>query len=314
MNLIELNNKNQTHLYGHDNIFNELSNLYLKKKLPNKIILSGPKGIGKSTLSYHLINYIFSINEKDNYDLVNFKISENNRSFNLVKNNSHPNLHLIDILVDKKNIEISQVRHMINFCNKSSFNNNEKFIIIDNVEKLNKNSLNALLKIVEEPHNNVFIILIVDSNKKILETLRSRCLKFNLFFDYKQCINVINKIANYDVSNLINSNLLHYYNSPGHYVELINFAQKNKIDLKEYDLKNFLLLLIKNSYYKKDNFINRCIYQYIEFYLLNLLNQNNSQNVYFICKKFIKKIHNMHKYNLDEESFFIEFKTSMLNG
>jgi len=313
MNINELKNKNQTNLYGHDNIFNELSSLYLKKKLPKKIILSGPKGIGKSTFTYHLINYIFSINEKDNYDLINFKISESNRSFNLVKNNSHPNFHLIDILTDKKNIEISQVRNMINFCNKSSFNNNKRFIMIDNAEKLNKNSLNALLKIVEEPNNNVFIILILDSNKKILDTLRSRCLKFNLFLNYKQCINVINKITNSNVSNLINSNLLHYYNSPGHYVELINFAKKNEIDLKKYDLKKFLLFLIKNSYYKKDNFINSCIYQYIEFYLLNLLNQNNSQEVYFIYNNFIKKIHNMHKYNLDQESFFIEFKTSILN-
>ena len=314
MNINELKNKNQINLYGHDNIFNELSSLYLKKKLPKKIILSGPKGIGKSTLTYHLFNYIFSINEKDNYDLINFKIGENNRSFNLVKNNSHPNLHLIDILTDKKNIEISQVRNMINFCNKSSFNNNERFIMIDNVEKLNKNSLNALLKIVEEPNNNVFIFLILDSNKKILDTLRSRCLKFNLFLNYKQSINVINKITNSNISNLINSNLLNYYNSPGDYVELINFAKKNEIDLKKYDLKKFLLFLIKNSYYKKDNFIHRCIYQYIEFYLLNLLNQNNSHEVHFIYNKFIKKIHNMHKYNLDQESFFIEFKTSILNG
>ena len=38
---------------------------------------------------------------------------------------------------------------MINFCNKSSFNNREKIVLIDSIEKLNKNSVNALLKIVE---------------------------------------------------------------------------------------------------------------------------------------------------------------------
>ena len=71
--------------------FNEMSALYIKKKLPKKIILSGPNGIGKSTFSYHLINYIFSLDEKNNYDLKNLKINEINRSFNLVKSNSHPN-------------------------------------------------------------------------------------------------------------------------------------------------------------------------------------------------------------------------------
>ena len=40
---------------------------------------------------------------------------------------------------------------MINFCNKSTFNNHEKIVLINNLDKLNKNSVNALLKIVEEP-------------------------------------------------------------------------------------------------------------------------------------------------------------------
>lgn len=312
MNLSNLNSKNQTNLFGYDDIFNEISNLYLKKKLPKKILLSGPKGIGKSTFAFHLINFIFSKNETNNYDLSNFKINENNRSFNLVKNNSHPNLHLINSIDDKKSIEISQIRTMIEFCNKSSFNNNEKFIVIDNLEKLNKNSLNALLKIVEEPNNNTFFILILDSNKKILDTLKSRCLRFNLFLNHEQCIYTTNKITNSNILDLINPNLIHYYNSPGHYIELINFSQKNKLDLTQFNLKDFLLHLIKNSYYKKDNFINRIVYQYIEFYLLNLMNQNNSQKINLLYKKFIKKIYDIQKYNLDQESFFIEFKTTIL--
>ena len=60
---------------------------------------------------------------------------------------------------------------MIDYTNKSSFNSLAKFILIDNVEKLNKNSVNALLKLIEEPNDNVFFILIHNSNRKILETL-----------------------------------------------------------------------------------------------------------------------------------------------
>ena len=60
MNLIELTNKNQIDLYGYDKIFNEIVGLYKKKRLPKKIIFSGPKGVGKSTLAYHLINFILS--------------------------------------------------------------------------------------------------------------------------------------------------------------------------------------------------------------------------------------------------------------
>ena len=66
----------------------------------------------------------------------------------------------------KKNIEISQIRKMIEYTNKSSFNNSPKLILIDNIENLNKNSVNALLKLIEEPKYNVFFILIHNCNKK----------------------------------------------------------------------------------------------------------------------------------------------------
>ena len=53
---------NQTKLFGLENYFNELV-IYIKNKLPNKILLSGQKGIGKSTFAYHFINYVLSKNE-----------------------------------------------------------------------------------------------------------------------------------------------------------------------------------------------------------------------------------------------------------
>ena len=64
----------QKFLFGHYDIFDTLKNLYLNKKFPNKIILSGEKGIGKCTLAYHIINYILSLNENHNYDTKNYKI------------------------------------------------------------------------------------------------------------------------------------------------------------------------------------------------------------------------------------------------
>ncbi|SVD99861.1 uncharacterized protein METZ01_LOCUS452715, partial [marine metagenome] len=173
MNLIDLKPNNQKILLGYNNFFLNIINLYKSQKLPNKILFSGSKGIGKATFAYHLINYVFSNKEQFPYDLSNFKINNSNKSFNLVKNNSHPNFHLIDLLDDKKVIEIAQIRKMINYANKSAFNNKERIILIDNAENLNLNSSNALLKIIEEPNDNVFFILVFDNNKKILETVKS---------------------------------------------------------------------------------------------------------------------------------------------
>ena len=63
-----LNPSTQRNLFGHKKIFNQLSKLYKNNNLPNKILLSGEKGIGKSTLAYHLINFVLSENEDHSYD------------------------------------------------------------------------------------------------------------------------------------------------------------------------------------------------------------------------------------------------------
>ena len=55
---------NQTKLFGLGKFINELIRLYENDNLPNKILLSGQKGQGKSTLAYHFINYVLSKNEK----------------------------------------------------------------------------------------------------------------------------------------------------------------------------------------------------------------------------------------------------------
>ena len=59
---------NNPYLIGYNKIFLELKKLFDEGVLPNKIIFSGDKGIGKSTLAYHFINYIFSIKEDNQYN------------------------------------------------------------------------------------------------------------------------------------------------------------------------------------------------------------------------------------------------------
>ena len=128
---------NQIKLYGLGKYLKELINLYKNDNLPNKILLSGQKGLGKSTLAYHLINYILSQSENFPYDLKNFSINSENNSFKLTINKSNPNLSIIDLNDDKKIIDINQIRELISNLNKSSFNNKPRFVLIDNIEFLN---------------------------------------------------------------------------------------------------------------------------------------------------------------------------------
>ena len=289
--------------------------LYSNKKMPNKILLSGKKGSGKSTLAYHIINHILSETEDNKYDKKNFIIDTDNRSFKLLNNKTHPNFYLIDLIEEKKNIEINQIREMITCTNKSIFNKKPRFILIDNIENLNKNSTNALLKIIEEPNESNFFILIHNNNKNILPTLKSRCLTFKINLSFSEVINISNLLIKKDILKSINNDLINYYNTPGDFVKLINFSNEKKIDLNDYSIINFLLLLIDNKYYKKNKFIKDLITDYIELYFLKRYKISKAKNkILDTYYNFINKVNNTNKYNLDEESLFMEFKSEVLNG
>ena len=305
---MNLSPNSQTNLYGLENQFNELVKLYKKNILPSKILLSGVKGIGKSTLAYHLINYILSLNEDYQYELDKLTINPENRSFKLIQNNTNPNFYLIDVNLDKKNIDINQIRTLINNLNKSSFNSKPRFVLIDNIEYLNINSINALLKILEEPNKHIYFILI-HNNKKILSTLLSRCINFKISLDNQKIKEINDSLFEKKTSELINQDLIDYYFTPGRIFNLLKFSKDKEIDLKKNDLRDFLLLLINNSYYKSDDKVKSLLYDMIELFILK-----NISSIYSdLSSYFLKRINDYKKFNLDEESLFLEIKSKLLN-
>ena len=299
----------QTNLYGLQDNLLFFAKLFDQKRLPSKILLTGQKGIGKCTLAYHLINFVLSKDEEMPYDLVEFKINLDNRSFKLIQNGSCPNFNLIDINPYKKNIDVEQIRELIIQLNKSSFNTKPRFVLIDNIEYLNLNSVNALLKTLEEPNENIFFILI-NSNKKIIPTLLSRCINFNISLENDKVNEISSLLFDNDIDNLINKDLLNYYSTPGEIYNLLKFSEEKKIDLKEIDLKDFLLKLISENIYKDDKQSKTFVYNILELFLIKDISVSNSD----IYNYFLKRINDFKKFNLDDESLFLEINSKLLNG
>ena len=302
-----------TSIYGYRYFFSEITELYNNRKMPNKILLSGKKGSGKATFAYHLVNFFLSKNEEFKYNLTENKINPENKSFKLLQSSSHPNFYLIDLLAEKKNIDVAQIRGMISYTNKSTFNNQDRFIMIDNVEYLNKNSINALLKIIEEPNENIYFILIANSEKNILPTLKSRCIKFKIHFSFDETVNICNQILNQNILNELNHDLINYYCTPGEIIKLVQFAEEKQINLKDHDVSSIISLIIENTYYKKNIFIKNLLINFIELFLLKRYKTSNNKNFLLnFYQSFIRKINNTEKFNLDEESLFLEFKSKIL--
>ena len=304
---------NQQKLLGYNSFFVTFTALLEKKILPNKMIISGPKGIGKSTFAYHFINYILSKNEMFPYNINKFEIHSENKSFKLIKNLTHPNFHLIDLLDDKKIIEISQIRKAISYSQKTSFDNNYRIVLIDNIEFLNIYSSNALLKIIEEPNEKLIFILIHNNSKKIIETIKSRCIIYKKKFTFNENLSIASKLVDVNLKNYFSESIINYYFTVGDFLYLYNFSKNNKLDLQQMSLKSLLIYLINFKNNKNEpeliNFIYRLIESYFHYSFLN----NKNINLYNFYKYFIKKINYTNKFNLDIESLFLEFKNKVIN-
>ena len=119
-----LDSKNQLKLYGFNDYFNSFVKMIKKNKLPNTILFNGPKGLGKSTFAYHLINFILSKDENNEYSISNYSINHENKSYIKVCENIHPNFFLVDKTDQDESIKIELSRNLLKFLSKTTYKNN----------------------------------------------------------------------------------------------------------------------------------------------------------------------------------------------
>ena len=142
--------------------------------LSHAMIIEGQEGVGKNQICQYLINGL---------------LSEKN-SQNLIKNNSHPDLFRINSetlisyfqRVDKdklrnktKKIPVGFIREAIDFIMLKPGLSKNKILFIDGAENLTISSQNALLKTLEEPPQNTYIIIQSNRFKCLNQTIYSRC-------------------------------------------------------------------------------------------------------------------------------------------
>ena len=283
-------------LIGHESTLENFLNLYSNKMFPNKILLSGMKGIGKSLI----VNYFL------------LKVFNSNNDYQLINNNSHPNILNIKKNIDKKNIEIDQIREIIKFTNQSSFNNKSRFIIIDDAESLNINSSNALLKNLEEPNENVYFILIYNSEVSLFDTIKSRCIEYKIKISYENTKLIVDNYFNANIFEHINSDLINYYSTPYFIISLINYLNENELSISKTTIDELLINLINNKHYIKEDFIRKNLNMIIELFFYNHINITKKIS-YKVKEYYYSKLFNVKKFNLDYEIFFLEFKDKLLS-
>jgi len=308
----------QKKLFFYNQYFKLFIKLYKNNLLPNKILLTGQSGLGKSTFAYHFINFILSDKEDFSYDFMNFTINPLNRSFRLINQQYHSNFYLIENFIHKRTIDIKQVKNMISYLNKTSFQKKIKFILIDNAEYLNLHSVNALLKIIEEPPSNTFIIFIHNSSMKLIETLKSRCIEFKIFFSNQEKQKILdNLLIYYDLKIDLNflEKIKSFYDSPGTILNLIKLINEGVIDTNKTDLINVISNLMEFNLKNKNNINLNLLQNIIELFFFKEIKKNiNKNKISLNYSNVLKRLNFFRTYNLDMNNTFYEIKENIVHG
>ena len=324
-------------LIGFENDFNSLINNYHSENLHTSIIISGPPGIGKRVF---IDNFIYKVLE------LNFEGNNLKHHINLFKNNSHPNIKIIEKLIDQKTkklknyINIEQIRNLKKFLNESSLIKKlSNFVIIDSADDLNINSANSLLKNLEEPNNNTFIFLISHHLSSLLPTIRSRCLKIKL---QKHNLNNFKKILLNNINDIPEEDIIFLYDltygSPGVAINLyqneiiemlemtLNCLHSNNINQDKVNLSNVIAKLENDRFKSYLSFL-KSILITINKFKINDFNSNNIlsnklkllQNTSTLLSKknIIDRFEfltnnevDLFTYNLDKKLFIMKFLTN----
>lgn len=201
-------------LIGNDKIKDILKESVKKGNILHSYLFVGNEGIGKFHFAKEFAKMILCF----------YKNGCNQcKSCKEFDTDNHPDFLVVE--PEGNTIKVEQIRQMISKIIEKPIISDKKVYIVNDSDKMTEEAQNTLLKTLEEPPENIIIILIAEKEEKILSTIKSRCTKITFQpIEQDKLKEILKKQYQYEN---ISEHLLTFFN--GSIKKALNVKEKKEV-------------------------------------------------------------------------------------
>jgi DNA polymerase-3 subunit delta' len=171
-------------LIGNDNVKNLLRRMLEAKRLPGAMLFVGEDGIGKKLFALEIAKALNCRSPQGvegcgkcaaclRISKFNYPQSSESDDWKRIIWTDHPDVGMV--VAPRRVLLVDQMREIEGAANYRPFEGAARVFLVEDADKLNDSSANALLKVLEEPPHTSYIILLTSRPAMLLPTIRSRC-------------------------------------------------------------------------------------------------------------------------------------------
>src|SRR5918994_5379164 len=171
-------------LVGNDHVKRLLMRTLESGRLPGALLFTGEEGVGKKLFAVELARALNCPAPKNNQGCgecgpckrtanFNYPSASEAEDFKGIIWSDHPDVGLV--VAPKRLLVVEQMRQIEREANFRPYEGKARLFLVEDADKLNDSSANALLKVLEEPPDTAHIVLLTSRPAMLLPTVRSRC-------------------------------------------------------------------------------------------------------------------------------------------
>jgi len=171
-------------MIGNDRIKELLIRTLESGRLPGALLFTGEEGVGKKLFALEIAKALNCRSPKgveacgvcpscQRISKFNYPQSAESDDWKGIIWSDHPDVGIV--VAPKRLLRVEQMRDIEREANFRPFEGKARVFLIEDADKLNDSSANALLKVLEEPPHTSYIVLLTSRPAMLLPTILSRC-------------------------------------------------------------------------------------------------------------------------------------------